>query len=224
MKNPKLSIIIPAYMESKLLETNIPVIYKEIENIKEKFEIIVSAEGNDTTPIIMKTMMRKYKNIKFTYNKKRLGKGGGIENGLTHANGNLIIFMDADLSVHPSYIKQMTQLLKKYDIVVASRYNPISKIKRSRTRAFLGISYSIFVRIILRTGVRDNQCGFKGFRREVLENVVRKVKNKGWFWDTEVMFKARKLGFTITEFPISWYEREESNVHVVDNIFEMFFA
>src|SRR3989344_4206251 len=100
MKNPKLSIIIPAYMESKLLETNIPVIYKEIENIKEKFEIIVSAEGNDTTPIIMKTMMRKYKNIKFTYNKKRLGKGGGIENGLTHANGNLIIFIFSHHGFH----------------------------------------------------------------------------------------------------------------------------
>ncbi len=218
------SVIVPAYMEGKLLETNIPIIHKELEKLGEKFEIIVSAEGRDNTPDIMNALMKKYKNLKFVYSEKRLGKGGGIENGLTQANGVFIIFMDADLSVNPSYTKNVLQLLENYDIVVASRYNPVSRIKRSKTRAFLGASYSVFVRIILRTGVRDNQCGFKGFRREVLENIVGKVKNKGWFWDTEVLFRARKADYTTAEFPISWYEREESNVHVVDNIFEMFFA
>lgn len=211
-------------MEGKMLETNIPIIHKEIGSFEKSFELIVSSEGNDNTPTVMKILMKKYKNLKFIYSQKRLGKGGGIENGLTQAKGLYIIFMDADLSVHPSYARNIIPLLQKYDIVVASRYNPISKIKRSKTRAFLGASYSVFVKIILRTGVRDNQCGFKGFKRQVLENIRGKIKNKGWFWDTEVMFRARKLGYTITEFPISWYEREESNVHVMDNIFEMFFA
>ena len=129
--------------------------------------------------------------------------------------------MDVDLSVDPSYTKDIADLLNTYDIVVASRYNPVSKIKRSRTRAFLGAGFSVFARVVLKIGVRDTKCGFKGFRREVLKHTIGKVHEKGWFWDTEFIFIAKRLGYTLYEMPVPWYERKESNVHVVYNIFEM---
>jgi len=219
-----ISVIVPAYKESPLVEPCIKILTEEMEKIKkeikENYEIILSAEGDDDTPQIMKHLMKKYKNLKFVYSKQKLGKGGGIEHGLTKAKGEKIIFMDVDLSVHPSYAKEMIKLIDRYDIVVASRYTPLSKVKRSGTRIFLGYCYSMFIRILLRIGVRDAQCGFKAYKRNVLKDCTRYVKNKNVFWDTELLFMAKCLKYKVGEIPVHWEEREgKSNISTTQGIF-----
>ncbi len=219
-----ISVIVPAYNEASLVEPCVIILTEEMERLKkelkEPYEIILSAEGDDETPQIMKRLMKKHKNLKFAYSRQKLGKGGGIEHGLSKSKGDKVIFMDVDLSVHPSYAKEMISLLENYDIVVASRYTPLSKIKRSGTRIFLGYGYSMFIRILLRLGVRDAQCGFKAYRRAVLEETTKFVRNKNVFWDTELLFAAKCLKYKIKEMPVRWEEREgKSNISTTQGLF-----
>ena len=220
-----LSIIVPAYNEQYLVEKNTLLIRKEFNKIRqrtgESYEIILVEESRDRTPEICMRLAKKHREIRHFHNDTRLGKGGAIEKGIEMAKGDKILFMDVDLSTPLSISENFVAEMKKYDVVITSRYNPISKIKRSFTRSLAGQGFSIITRIVFRTEMRDTKCGYKGFRKAVAKKIIPFIKEKGWFWDTEFLLYAEKMGYSIREMPVYWYERKEGNVPVMDNIFEM---
>lgn len=220
-----ISIIVPAYNEQYLVEKNTLLIKKEFDKIKkltgESYEIIIIEESSDKTPEICKRLARRYKVIRHLHSDTRLGKGGAIEKGIELARGSKIIFMDVDLSAPLDITEEFIGMMKEFDIVITSRYNPISEVKRSFVRSFAGQGFSIITRIVFRTKLRDTKCGYKGFRKTVAKKIMKFVTNKDWFWDTEFLLYAEKMGYSIHEMPVYWYERKEGNVPVMDNIIEM---
>lgn len=220
-----LSVIIPAYNEQYLVEKNTLLIKKEFDKIKKKtgeaYEILIVEESRDKTTEICRKLAKRYKGIRHFHNDTRLGKGGAIEKGIELSKGDKIIFMDVDLSTPLDITEGLVEKMKKYDIVITSRYNPVSRVKRSFVRSTAGWGFSVLARIMFRTKVRDTKCGYKGFRKSVAKRVVKYVENKGWFWDTEFLLYAEKMGYSIYEMPIYWYERKEGNVPVMDNTFDM---
>lgn len=220
-----LSIIIPAYNEQYLVEKNILLISKEFGRIRKKtgesYEIIVVEESKDSTPEICSRLAKRFKEVRHFHHDKRLGKGGAIEKGIELSKGDKIIFMDADLSTPLDISEKFVALMNEYDVVVTSRYNPVSTVKRSFTRSLAGKGFSVLTRVVFRTKIRDTKCGYKGFKKSAARKITKLVKEKGWFWDTEFLLYAERLGYSIYEMPIYWYERKEGNVPVMDNIFEM---
>ena len=220
-----LSIIVPAYNEQYLVERNILLIKMEFDKIikktGEKYEIIIVEESRDKTPEICGELAEKYKAIRHIHSDTRLGKGGAIEKGIRASKGDRIIFMDVDLSTPLNITENFVNKMKEFDIVITSRYNPISKVKRSMTRSLAGQGFSVITRVVFRTRIRDTKCGYKGFRKSAALRVMKLVREKGWFWDTEFLLYAEKMGYSIYEMPVYWYERKEGNVPVMDNIFEM---
>ncbi len=222
-----ISLIVPAYNEEEIAEKNLLVMISEMKKtsraLSEKYEIIVSLEGADSTKFIIKKMMKKHKALKLIYSEQRLGKGGGIENGLRAAKGDKIIILDMDLSVHPKVAHDVLRELEKHDIVVTSRYSPTSVSKRSFSRKFLGKSYSILGRMMLGLGVHDTQCGFKGYNRACIENALKYVKHRRGFWDTEMLFYSKKLGYTIGQVPVEWIERREGKIPTFHATIDVFY-
>ncbi len=220
-----LSIIVPAYNEQRIVEKNTLLIRKEMERIKkktkERYEIILIEESSDNTPEICQKLSRRYKEIRHIHSNNRLGKGGAIEKALKVSKGEKIIFMDVDLSTSLGITEDVLKKMKEYDIVITSRYNPSATVIRSFARSFAGQSFSIIFRLIFRTKIRDTKCGYKAFKKPLAEKIIKYIGNKGWFWDTEFLIYAERIGYTICEIPIDWYERKESNVFIVDNIVDM---
>ena len=214
-------MILPAYNEEILIEKNTLKIKAEFDKIGKKYEILIVEESNDKTPEISEKLAKKHKEIIHFHSDKRLGKGGAIEKGIEISKGNKIIFMDIDLSTSLDITKEVIEKLEKYDIVITSRYNKKAKIKRSFTRSFAGWGFSFLARLILRTNLKDTKCGYKAFRKDVVEKIIKFVDNKGWFWDTELMIYAERMGYSINEMPISWYERKEGNVKIFSNTLDM---
>ena len=138
-----ISIIVPAYNEQALVEKNILLIKKEFDRIKSinggSYEIIIVEESSDKTPEICRKLARKYKAIKHIHSDLRLGKGGAIEKGIMASKGAKIIFMDVDLSTPLGITEKFIGKMKEFDIVITSRYNPISKVSRSMTRSLAGM-------------------------------------------------------------------------------------
>ena len=220
-----ISVIIPAYNEERLVRKNTILIRKEMESIKktfgENYEIIIVEESSDKTPEICNVLAKKYKEIIHIHSDKRLGKGGAIEKGILVSKGEKIIFMDVDLSTPLDITKNVLEKMVKYDIVITSRYNSMANVKRSITRSVAGKGFSVLARLVFRTKIRDTKCGYKAFKRPVAKKIMKYVENKGWFWDTEFLIYAEKLGYSIYEMPIYWYERKESNVSIMNNIIDM---
>jgi hypothetical protein len=218
MKKVEVSFILPAFNESE----NLRQMVKRVERILKKYsvgyEIIISEDGStDGTDDLAREMVFKHANLKTLQNKKRLGKGRAIKNACKTAKGEIVIFSDVNPIIDESFIKNLlTKNTDDYDICIASRLLPTSDVKRSRIRHLFSFSYSLLVRLLFNTRIRDFQCGFKAFKRTVIPHII-KVKNDEWFWDTEMLISAERKGFKIFEIPVRWVEKGPSKYKLLEN-------
>lgn len=201
------SVIIPSYNEEDYIEENLLKITGALERTGAGYELVVIEESSDRTPEIVERLSAKYSKLKHLHFNSRLGKGRAVEKGIEVSKGEYVIFMDADLSTDLSSLPLLMRELEKNDIVVGSRYHKNSRTKRMFVRLFLGRSYSMLVSLLLGLRISDAQCGFKGFRKSCAVKIIPMVRNKGFFWDTEFLFYAKKLGYKMKEIPITWTEK-----------------
>ena len=226
MKKSKLSIVIPAYNEEQRIQKTLAS-YDWYFSRKYNAEIIVVCDGNtDKTAELVSRYSKKHKHIRLLTFPVRLGKGGGLIQGLRVAKGNLVGFVDADSSTSThDYEKLVKIILKsKYDGAVASRYLPKSRIlvKQPFYRKFLSRGWNLLVRIIFGIPFTDTQCGAKVFRKKALQKVLPKMKTHGFEFDVELLWRMQKARFKIAEVPIAWLHAEQSKFKVSD-IVGMFF-
>ncbi len=209
------SIIIPAYNE----ETRIK---RAIENLIEGFpgqEIIVVCDGEDNSDDIIKSFSIRYPNIRLLCFGNRLGKGGALIQGLKVAEGKEICFVDADESVIIDDLKGMFQALHDVDGVIASRRLKRSKIliKQPIQRRLASKVFNIFVRMLFSLPFEDTQCGAKVFKQEAILNILNDLKTTGFETDVEILWRLKKKGYRIREYPISWKHSEGTKFKLSDS-------
>jgi hypothetical protein len=127
--------------------------------------------------------------------------------------GEMYVYVDVDLATDLAKFnayRNLIELGKRFDLVTGSRYIQGSMTNRPWLRRESSIAYNALVRVLFHTGVHDHQCGFKSFSRRLVEQLNVSAKSDSWFWDTEVIVLARKMGFTIKEIPIAWTEKKGS--------------
>jgi hypothetical protein len=113
--------------------------------------------------------------------------------------------------------------LETNDVVVGSRYVIGAKYKRSFARLLLSRSYNL-IRMILfpKLTIKDAQCGFKGFRKNIFVEVNKRTKSNGWLWDTEFLIRAKEMGARIKEIPVVWEEDRKTSVRLLKDTLDMF--
>ena len=213
-----LSVIIPAYNEEKRLPKTLAEINQYLGRQTYDYEIIVVSDGStDRTPDVVREMMAKNKHLRLIEFKKRLGKGGGVKEGMLGARGEYRVFTDADNSTSIDQIEKMWPWFEKgFDVVIGSRdvkgavLDPPQPWLR---KILLGGGFKLYRKLIIGLwGLEDTQCGFKGFSQKVVEDVFPKYKIKGFAFDAEVLVLAKKLGYKIKEVPVYWKNDLESKV------------
>ncbi|MUV60535.1 flippase-like domain-containing protein, partial [Halobacterium sp. CBA1126] len=107
------------------------------------------------------------------------------------------------------------------DVATGSRWIPGERADRPAKRGVPSRGFNLAVRALLGSEVRDHQCGFKAFSREAFEALVDEVEDEHWFWDTEMLVRAQRHGFTVEEFPVDWTPRGDSKVDLVRDVFGM---
>ncbi len=152
------------------------------------------------------------------------GKGAAVRHGMLNAAGNYCVFTDTDLST-PIYEleKMLFELEKGYDIVIGNRAdnNFMLKVRQPFYREFMGKIFNKIVQATVFKGITDTQCGFKGFKKEAAKAIFSKAQIDGFSFDVEALFLARKLGFTIREIPVEWYNDARSKVNPIKDSTKM---
>lgn len=202
------SVIVPAFNEAVTLKRNIKSIKRVLEPIAESYEIIIAEDGStDGTSMIAERLTEECPEVLHLHADERLGKGGAQKRALKISRGEIVVFMDADLATSLASLSSVILAIKNgYDGAVASRRVKGAKVKRSFSRALASKAYSLLVRLLFRDGIRDHQCGFKAFSRQLLESVIDDVESEGFLFDTELIVKAKRRGFVVVEVPVAWKE------------------
>jgi glycosyltransferase involved in cell wall biosynthesis len=221
MKDKSISLIIPAYNEENRIET----IVLNYANHFSSQEIIVVCDGADNTYNIVRNLCAKYPKIKCLNFKEKLGKGGAIKKGFEIANGDIIGFVDADESVQPQDLERMLEVLSHTDGVIASRKLKESRIliKQPFKRRLASKMFNILVRAIFQLNFKDTQCGAKFFRKEAIKEVLPELKTSGFEFDVELLWRLKRLGFNVIEFPITWKHSQGSTFRL-SNSWAMFIS
>jgi glycosyltransferase involved in cell wall biosynthesis len=203
----EVSIILPAYNEALHIEKCVQEVERAVSSLSDAYEIIVAEDGStDETHRIVASLAEKNLKVSFLHSPARLGKGKAIKNALGKAKGDVIVFMDVDLSTSLKSLPQVLTLVRKHGgMAIGSRHIKGSKVQRHISRTLFSLAYNMFVRMFFMDGIRDHQCGFKAMSREAAE-VLRQVKSDGFFFDTEMILRCKKLGFPIAEVEVEWTE------------------
>lgn len=176
------------------------------------WEIIIVDDGSpDGTQEVAKQLQKAYGNaIQLKPRAGKLGLGTAYVHGLQFATGNYVIIMDADFSHHPKFIPRMAKLQKEgnYDIVTGTRYAGDGGVYGwDLKRKFVSRGANLFADTVLRPGVSDLTGSFRLYKKEVLQKVISSTESKGYTFQMEMMVRAKAMGCSVAEVPISFVDR-----------------
>ena len=211
-----LSIIIPAYNESERIGRSLTTAIKYLESENHDFQIIVVDDGSsDHTAEIASQFDGKVTVLVQPHN---MGKGAAVRRGMLEAKGDIRIFTDADFSTPIYEIKKLLNVFENgADICIGSRAMDPSMIKEHQPfyREFMGRTFNKFVQLLFFKGIKDTQCGFKGFTREAVEKIFPYAKINGFSFDVELLYLASKAGLNTVQIPVEWYNDARSTVNPI---------
>jgi dolichyl-phosphate beta-glucosyltransferase len=219
---PIISLIIPAYNEEKRLERTLPVIIDYLDQNFDRYEIIVVDDGSaDKTAEKAASFSNNILVIKLQTNQ---GKGAAVRAGMLEAKGDFLIFSDADLSTPITELPKILEPLKKgADLAIGSRAIDQNMIKKHQPfyREFMGKTFNRIVQLLLFKGIKDTQCGFKGFSANAAKKIFSKAKVNGFSFDVEVLFLSQKMNMKIEQRPVEWFNDERSTVSPIKDSLKM---
>ncbi|MEO7313303.1 MAG: polyprenol monophosphomannose synthase [Chitinophagaceae bacterium] len=206
-------VIIPTYNEKE----NVEQIIRAVFGLRQGFHVLIIDDGSpDGTADIVKNMQREFDGELFIEERKgKLGLGTAYIHGFKWCLKNgyrFICEMDADFSHNPKDLVRLVQACKDggADLSVGSRYIPGGKVENwPWDRIFLSKAASLYSRMITFIPVKDSTAGFVCYSREVLEAInFDSINFVGYAFQIEMKFAAWKLGFKITEVPITFIDRK----------------
>lgn len=206
---PLLSVVIPAYNEAGRLPRHIEHIRQHLRD--RSHEIIVVDDGSrDETAAVAERCGARV--IRLNPNR---GKGGAVKAGMLAARGRYVLFTDADESTPIGEVEKLLARLEAgYDVAIGSRAVPGAEVKQPQAwyRALAGKLFGLAARALVIGGVHDTQCGFKLFRREVVEKVFPQVESPTAIFDIELLARVAQAGYRVAEVPVQWVHDPDTRI------------
>ena len=206
----KVSFVIPTLNEHGNITRLIDRINKIIKKIKVNYEIIV-VDDNSTDGTIeeIKELQKFQKNLHLYVREKPLGIGSAHIKGYNHAQGDLIISMDADLSHPPEKIPEfIAKINSEFDMVVSSRYVPGGSTDKNLKFYLISKMGGYYLSIMLRIKILDFTTGYRAIKRELWQKIKDYKYSKKNVFLIESIYYAHKHGAKLAEIPIFFKERE----------------
>lgn len=206
-KKMKLSVILPARNEEKIIKQTVLDIYSHLVKKSYSFEIIVIINGSsDKTEDIVKDLTKKYSRIKPV--KSKAGYGFALRKGLAESKGDYIVIFNVDF-----YDLRLIDLvdidLYGRDFIIGSKRAHWSRDTRSYKRRLVSTWFNFYLSLVHGFKGSDTH-GIKALTREVIIKVLPSCKTSSGIFDTELVLKTQKAGFKIADFPVEVEEKRPS--------------
>ncbi len=223
----KISVIIPMYNESSIIEDTAKRLSEYMESNFEDYELIFSNDGSkDNCGELVKAL--GLPNVRVEGYEVNQGKGCAVRHGVMKADGDLIMFTDADLAYGEAIIKKVYDFYCEHkddgatDVIIGSRnldndgYAEYTLIRKIASKTYIKV-----LCIVGGFKLSDSQCGCKAFSKTAAHDIFSRCQVNGFAFDFEAILWADKLGYKIKEIPVKIINHRESKVNVIKDTFKM---
>jgi len=221
-----LTLILPVYRGASYLEGSLAEAHGWLTRLPRTTELLVIDDGSDdaTAAVIARFVAAAPAagpKITTLRNPTNRGKGYSLRRAFVHAEGELVVFTDADLTYPLANVGRVVEALDAgADIAIGSRMHADSRYVVAPsffaylfTRHLSGRIFNLIVRTLVVPGVLDSQAGLKGFTRDAARRLAPRVQLGRFSFDVELLFVARQLGLRIVDCPVQFvYRKEPSTV------------
>lgn len=202
-----ITIVLPSYNEAVIIEKTLVTLFRFIDRTlaHHTIRVVVADNGStDTTAAIVHDFMRREPRLSYLAVRQQ-GKGHAVSTAWKAYRADWNVFIDADLSADLATLPLLLDALQSgADIAVASRFAPGAVVDRSSLRRCYSWTLRFVLWILFRLTVRDAPCGMKAVTQRVVTELVPVVRDRAWFFDTELLIRAERNKYRIVEIPTSW--------------------
>ena len=229
----QLSIIIPCYNESRRIPQTLPRLADHLTTLAPALTcevLLVIEKSPDATIALARSIAAARPDWRVIDTAAHRGKGAAVRAGMLLAQGDLVCFMDADLSSDPAAIADALALLETrpaLSLIAGDRRHPASIVTRNpgKTRPLFSHVFNLAARALFPRSIptRDTQCGFKLFRAAAAREIFTRARLDGFAFDVEIFLLARRLGLEIATIPVCWTDAPHTTVRTLRHGTHMFF-
>jgi dolichyl-phosphate beta-glucosyltransferase len=227
MSGPYLSIVIPAYNEALRIGSTLEKVRQYAETRNYPCELVLVDDGSqDETPQILENFQERNAKARILRNEPNRGKGFSVRRGVLEAQGEFVLFTDADLSAPIEEANKLLAALETsgVDAAVGSRAldRRLIGVRQPWRRELAGRVFNLLVRLFTGLRIRDTQCGLKLFRRASTRRAFELQQVTGFGFDPEVLFLIERLGGRVVEVPVRWNDSPATTVRFLRDSTRMF--
>ena len=214
-----LSVILPAFNEEANIRAVVEDAYRNMPKFAPIFEIIVVNDGSkDRTGEICNRLAEQFSDVRVVHHVRNRGYGAALKSGIEQARYDLIFFTDADGQFDLKEVAALLEQTNAYDIVAGYR----ARRQDPPHRLLFAWGWNVLVRIVLGIRIRDIDCAFKVFRRDVFDRI--QMQCVGAMVNTEIFAQAARFGMTVKEVQVNHFPRRHGkptggNVAVIRKAF-----
>jgi putative flippase GtrA len=210
-------IVVPVYNEERDLAPSVRRLHAYL-NDSLPFSAIITIADNastDSTWSQAKLLAEELPNVRAVHLDAK-GRGRALHQVWGASAARVVAYMDVDLSTDlNALLPLVAPLLSGHsDVAIGSRLTRSSRVVRGNKREFISRSYNLLLHATLHARFSDAQCGFKAMRTECARALLPFVRDRAWFFDTELLVLAERAGLRIAEVPVDWIDDPDSRVDI----------
>lgn len=225
MTSVRVDAVIPVYNEEHVLQGSVETLRAFLQDRPDfpyDWRIVIADNASsDRTLDIARQLADEYPDVRYIHLPQK-GRGRALRAAWLASDADVVSYMDVDLSTKLDYYPPLIRAIAEehYDVATGSRLAAGAQTARSPRRELISRSYNLIVKAMFFTRFSDAQCGFKAVNRRVIEELLPLIEDQAWFFDSELLILAEKLGYRIKDIPVAWDEDPDTRVKIVSTAWE----
>jgi putative flippase GtrA len=213
-----LDVVVPVYNEERDLEACVRRLHRHLDTyLPYPFRITIADNAStDGTLGIARSLARQLPAVAVVHLAEK-GRGRALRQVWSASDALVLAYTDVDLSTDlAALLPLIAPLISGHsDLAIGTRLARSSRVVRGPKREVISRAYNLILRSTLQAHFSDAQCGFKAIRADVARRLLPLVEDTGWFFDTELLVLAERVGLRIHEVPVDWVDDPDSRVDIV---------